>query len=100
MSTMEFLNVDACQVGKLHPVWKNTVSQLDILKATVKAQLLRGGPLDIQGGARFFPPCANILFLPASNGKLFFSKDTYNQTFFFWRPIKSNILFFITNHML
>ena len=40
MSTMEFLNVDACQVGKLHPVWKNTVSQLDILKATVKAQLL------------------------------------------------------------
>ena len=31
---------DACQVGKLHPVWKNTVSQLDILKATVKAQLL------------------------------------------------------------
>ena len=40
MFTMEFLNVDACQVGKLHPVWKNTVSQLDILKATVKAQLL------------------------------------------------------------
>ena len=40
MSTMEFLNVDVCRVGKLHPVWKNTVSQLDILKATVKAQLL------------------------------------------------------------
>ena len=28
------------QVGKLHSVWKNTVSQLDILKETVKAQLL------------------------------------------------------------
>ena len=26
--------------GKLHPVWRNTTSQLDILKATVKAQLL------------------------------------------------------------
>ena len=62
--------------------------------------MLRGGPLDIQGGARFFPPCVNILFLPASNGKLFFSKDTYNQTSFFWRHIKSNILFFITIHML
>ena len=66
----------------------------------VKQGCVRGGPLDIQGGARFFPPCANILFLPASNGKLFFSKDTYNQTSFFWRHIKSNILFFITIHML
>ena len=67
---------------------------------TRQEQIVRGGPLDIQGGARFFPPCANILFLPASNGKLFFSKDTCSQTFFFWRHIKSNILFFITIHML
>ena len=27
MSTMEFLNIDACQAGKLHPVWRNTTSQ-------------------------------------------------------------------------
>ena len=36
----EFPNTDACQTGKLHPLWRNTTSQLDILKATVKAQLL------------------------------------------------------------
>ena len=40
MPTMEFLNADGCEAGKLHPVWRNTTSQLDILKATVKAQLL------------------------------------------------------------
>ena len=40
MSTMEFLNTDGCEAGRLHPVWRNTTSQLDILKATVKAQLL------------------------------------------------------------
>ena len=40
MSTMEFLNIDGCSLVEPHPVWQGIRSPLDILKATVKAQLL------------------------------------------------------------
>ena len=40
LATMKIINAEACQPGKFHPIWRNISSQLDILKATVKAQLL------------------------------------------------------------
>ena len=40
MTSMEFVNIEECQLGVTHPVWRWTECQLDILKATVKAQLL------------------------------------------------------------
>jgi hypothetical protein len=39
-STMQYLDLDHCRIGRLHPVWKELSSPLDIQKATVKAQLL------------------------------------------------------------
>ncbi len=39
-SSLEYMNINLCEPGKLHPVWRNVSSQLDILKSTVKAQLL------------------------------------------------------------
>ena len=39
MSTMEFLNPQACSLGQLHPVWQGLHNQLSILKATAMAQL-------------------------------------------------------------
>jgi hypothetical protein len=40
MSTLEFLNLDKCDVNQKHPVWKDLNSPLDIRKATIKALLL------------------------------------------------------------
>ena len=42
MSTLALLNLDACYLGHLHPVWCGLSSAHDILKATVKAQVLVG----------------------------------------------------------
>ena len=40
MSSLEYLNLDACEIGSLHPTWQEVNNQLDIQKATVKTQLL------------------------------------------------------------
>ena len=50
--------------------------------AVLKNDSTKGRTIRYSGGARFFPPCANISFLLTSHGKQFFSKDTFNQTFF------------------
>ena len=42
MTTLALLNLDACNLGYLHPVWCGLSSAHDILKATVKAQVLVG----------------------------------------------------------
>lgn len=39
-STLEFLNVGACKLGQVHPVWMDISCPLDVQKASVKAQLL------------------------------------------------------------
>ena len=40
MTSLIYLNLDVCRCDKMHPVWDNINCQLDIRKATVKAQLL------------------------------------------------------------
>ena len=40
MSIMEFLNLDACTVNKLHPVLTGLATHLDVRKATVQLLLL------------------------------------------------------------
>ena len=40
MSTLKFLNLDACRTDKMHPIWKDVTNALDIQKATVQALLL------------------------------------------------------------
>ncbi len=42
MKSLKYLNVVGCSLNAPHPVWKGIRSPLDILKATVKAQLLVG----------------------------------------------------------
>ena len=63
----------------------------------------RGGPLDIQAGGRgvlgFLHTARTFYFFQHRMANYFF-KATYNQTFFFCRYIKSNILFFITIHVI
>ena len=39
-STLQYLNIKACAVGYLHPVWQDINNDLDLKKATIKAQLL------------------------------------------------------------
>ena len=39
MSTMEFLNLQACSLGQLHPIRQVLHNPLSILKATARAQL-------------------------------------------------------------
>ncbi len=39
-STLRYLNVNKCHLGMVHPVWQNINSDLDLKKATIKAQLL------------------------------------------------------------
>ena len=39
-NTMEFLNLQACSLGQLHPVWLGLHNPLSILNATSRAQLL------------------------------------------------------------
>ena len=39
-STLRYLNIEFCKISYLHPAWQGINCDLDIKKATVKAQLL------------------------------------------------------------
>ena len=39
-STLRYLDIQACRMGSIHPVWRDIHTDLDIKKATIKAQVL------------------------------------------------------------
>ena len=39
-TSLKMINISACKIGCIHPVWSNLKNPLSVQKATVKAQLL------------------------------------------------------------
>jgi hypothetical protein len=62
-TSLKYMNIEACGIGKVHPLWRTVdTNKLDVMRGMVKAKLLTGKYLlqagvSVQSGGRISPIC-------------------------------------------